>query len=193
MSLPIGGAHSDRHIRIRKKGYHYFLYVQLQHVTQQACFPESTRQFSTWVLTAKPQQPSQPLSHQRPKSTSYPTIPKTLHPTATKIIKQKYAASLSVLLTSSLRFNLWMNKLAPLSRNSGSENECLASREEITEFASQTEMDEWVRGGKSYLLLTDLWGFCVRGGLFISLHFGAYQSACPPTTQRLLTVFRRFF
>lgn len=52
--------------------------VWVWHVTQQTCLPECAKQFSTWVLTAKPQHPNQLLSHQRLKPCSYPTISEML-------------------------------------------------------------------------------------------------------------------
>lgn len=51
------------------------MYVWVGHVTRQTCLPECAKQFSTWVLTEKPQHPNQLLSHQRLKLCSYPAIP----------------------------------------------------------------------------------------------------------------------
>lgn len=76
--LPSGLAHPDRRgwggggIRRRRR------MCGLDTWHGRRCLPECAKQFSTWVLTAKPQHPNQLLSHQRPKPCSYATISEML-------------------------------------------------------------------------------------------------------------------
>lgn len=78
------------HTWIRRWGYQEMcVCVWVGHVTQQTCLPECAKQFSTWVLTVKPQHPNQLLSHQRLKLCILPNYSRdVLRLTATGIIKK---------------------------------------------------------------------------------------------------------
>ncbi len=71
--LPSGLTHPDRH-GWEGGGLSGDVHLWVGHVTQQTGLPECAKQFSTWVLTAKPQHPNRQLSHQRLKPCSYATI-----------------------------------------------------------------------------------------------------------------------
>lgn len=132
----------------------------------------------------KPQHPNQPLSHQRLKPCSYPSISEMLRLAATGIIKKcvsyhRFHRRLLFPLDPPLLTQHWV---CFLRRNGRLQK--AASSEQITgicispgrDGGMRAERREGNQGGGDYLCLTGFKGLCLQEAFFIMLHFRVYQS-----------------